>query len=108
MFEGVRTLVATMVMQPNPQKRSELDVGGCGGHHQVREVVRRFDETLEPGADLLGTLRLAVLGLPVRSDQGEHVHLRGTKVGGYIGRLVFSRRLAERVEALREELLALA
>ena len=51
MFEGVRTLVATMVMQPNPQKRSELDVGGCGGHHQVREVVRRFDETLEPGAD---------------------------------------------------------
>ena len=85
MFEGVRTLVATMVMQPkNPQKRSELDVhvGGCGGHHQVREVVRRFDETLEPGADLLGTLRLAVLGLPVRSDQGEHVHLRGTKVEG--------------------------
>ena len=26
MFEGARTLVATMVMQPNPQKRSELDV----------------------------------------------------------------------------------
>jgi len=82
MFEGVRTLVATMVMQPNPQKRSELDVGGCGGHHQVREVVRRFDVTLEPGADLLGTLRLAVLGLPVRSDQGENVHLHGTKVEG--------------------------
>jgi hypothetical protein len=28
MFEGVRTLVATMVMQPNPQKRSEEEEWG--------------------------------------------------------------------------------